>query len=321
MARPLFQLGSFQFDLPNGVPQTLERTAEYRWETQDRLLREPAAQFLGPGTQQITLDGVLYPGFSGRQSTLETLRELAAQGEPQMLTDGAGRVFGRWAISSLREGRGVFAPGGNPRQIDFSVSLVRYGEDNPGEAASPLSMNNASSYAGVTSNALAGLSPLTAAGSAFKALDWASSPQFTSLATQAKGAGFSLGQLAGIAQAIGDNNYVGAALGAFGMAGLNINQSDVWTGLGLNTAGILQSMAQGKGAPTMAVMLEALRPATYQTMQQLAGSVGGANGIRSLVRDAATISTLLDVDPHVTAAVRQVVQGAVVLTSSFPVLP
>jgi len=71
----------------------------------------------------------------------------------------------------------------------------------------------------------------------------------------------------------------------------------------------------------MAVLLETLRPATYQTLQQLAGSIGAANGVRNLVRDAATISTLLDVDPHVTAAVRQVVQGAVVLTSSFPVLP
>jgi|Laugresu1bdmlbsd_1035121.scaffolds.fasta_scaffold01792_2 phage protein U len=321
MARPLFQLGSFQFDLPNGVPQTMERTAEYRWELQDRLLREPAAQFVGPGSQQIELAGVLYPGFSGRQSTLETLRELAAQGQPQMLTDGAGRVFGRWAIRGLREGRGLFAPGGNARQIDFSVTLVRYGEDNPGQAASPLSMNNASSYAGVASNALAGLSPLTADGSAFKALGWASSPQFSAVAAQAQGAGFSLGQLAGIARSIGDNNYVGAALGAFGMAGLTVNQSDVWTGLGLNTAGILQSMAQGKGAPTMAVLLETLRPATYQTLQQLAGSIGAANGVRNLVRDAATISTLLDVDPHVTAAVRQVVQGAVVLTSSFPVLP
>ena len=74
MARPLFQLGSFQFDLPNGVPQTLDRTAEYRWEVQDRLLRDPAAQFMGPGSQQITLDGVLFPGFSGRQTTMETLR-------------------------------------------------------------------------------------------------------------------------------------------------------------------------------------------------------------------------------------------------------
>ena len=74
MARPLFQLGDFQFDLPNGVPQSLDRTAEFRWEQQDRLLRDPALQFMGPGAQEITLDGVLLPGLSGTQGTMETLR-------------------------------------------------------------------------------------------------------------------------------------------------------------------------------------------------------------------------------------------------------
>ena len=308
MARPLFQLGSFQFDLPNGVPQTMERTAEYRWELQDRLLRDPAAQFVGPGSQQITLDGVLYPGFSGRQSTLETLRELAAQGEPQMFTDGAGRVFGRWAIRSLREGLSVFAPGGGARQIDFSVGLVRYGEDNPGEAASPLSMNNASSYAGVTSNALAGLTPLTADGSAFKALDWASNPQFTTLATQAQGAGFSLGQLAAIASAIGNNNYVGAALGGFGLFGLNAQQLGVWGNLGVTGAALALQMTQGQGAPAMSVALDALRPATTAALNTLGGGANGGQALAALVRDAATITTLLNVDPFITDAVRQVIQ-------------
>jgi phage protein U len=321
MARPLFQLGSFQFDLPNGVPQSLDRTAEYRWELQDRLLRDPAAQFLGPGTQEITLDGVLFPGFSGRQSTMETLRELAAKGEPQMLTDGLGKVFGKWAIRRVQEGLGTFAPGGGARQITFNVGLVRYVEDNPGQAASPLSMNNASSYAGAAATALAGVAPLTGAGSAFKALDWATNPQFSVAATAAQNAGFSLGQLASIAKSVANNDYVAAVLGAFGIAGLTIDQSNVWSALGIDAAGILSNMATGRGAPTTAVLLETLRPASYQTLQQLAGSIGGANGLRNLVRDAATISTVLDVDPHVTAAVRQTVQAVTVLTSSYPMLP
>lgn len=308
MARPLFQLGSFQFDLPNGVPQSLERTAEYRWETQDRLLREPAAQFLGPGDQQITLDGVLYPGFSGRQSTLETLRELAAQGQPQMLTDGAGRVFGRWAIRGVREGRSAFAPGGGARQIDFNLSLVRYGEDNPGEAASPLSMSNASSYAGVTPAALAGITPLTADGSAFKALDWASNPQFSVMATQAQGAGFNLSQLAGIARAIGDNNYVSAALGGFGLFGLNAAQLGVWGNLGVTGAALALQMTQGNGAPAMSVALDALRPATTAALNTLGGSANGGQALAAMVRDAATITTLLNVDPFITDTVRQVIQ-------------
>lgn len=308
MTRPLFQLGSFQFDLPNGAPQTLERTAEYRWESQDRLLRDPAVQFLGPGSQEISLEGVLFPGFSGKQTTVETLRELAAQGKPQMLTDGLGRVYGKWAIRSLREGLSTFAPGGGARQISFNVSLTRYVEDDPGQAASPLSMNNASSYAGVTSNALAGLSPLTSGGSAFQSLSWATSPQFSATAVAAQNAGFSLGQLGAITNSIANNDYVGAALGAFGLSGLSTAQQGVWGQLAINGAQLAQQMAQGRGAPAMSVALDALRPATNSMLTTLGGSAGGASALQALVRDAATIATMLDVDPFITDAVRQAVQ-------------
>lgn len=324
MTRPLFQLGSHQFDLPNGAPQTVERTADYRWEGQERILREPAYQFVGPGRQEITLDGVLYPGFSGRQATLEELRSLAARGEPQMLTDGLGRVYGKWAIASLREGQEVFAPGGGARRIAFSVRLVRYGEDNPGAAASPLSVTQAALPSSLLQQFTGSLDiglgqAFTAAGSALDLGTWAQQAANAVPAVAAKAAGFNLGQLASIARSVSSGNYVGAALNAFGMAGLNVDQSSVWGQLGVQGAGMVQAMAQGKGPPSMAVALEALRPATYSMMETLAGSVGGANGLRNLVRDAATITTLLDIDPHVTAGVRQAMQMMSVLSSSSPV--
>lgn len=321
---PLLQLGSFQFTLQAGTPQTLDRTADYRWEAQDRILREPAYQFVGPGSQEITLDGILYPGFSGTQSTMETLRTLAASGEAQMLTDGLGRVLGRWGITRVREGQGTFAPGGAARRIDFSLTLVRYGEDNPGTAASPLSVNlgsNLPTFVTGLAGALGLEGAFTDLGSPFDAGAWAASAANAVTTTAAQGAGFSLGQLANIARSVGNGNYVGAALGAFGLAGLTVDQGNVWTQLGLNAAGMVQSMAQGKGAPSMAVALEALRPAAYQTLQDLAGSIGGANGLRNLVRDAATIVTSLDIDPHVTNGVRQLLYPVQVLTSPYPVPP
>lgn len=308
MTRPLFQLGSFQFDLPNGVPQTLDRTADFRWESQDRLLRDPAVQFLGPGDQQITLDGQLFPGFSGRQTTIETLREQATKGEPQMLTDGLGRVYGKWAIRSIREGLSTFAPGGGARQISFSVSLVRYVEDNPGQTASPLSMNNASTYAGLTSSLLAGVDANILDGSAFKSLSWATGPQFSLTGVAAKNAGFTLGQLGAITNSIANNDFVGAALNAFGLSSLTTQQQGVWTQLGLNAAQLVQQMALGNGAPSMSVALGALQPATSSMLTTLGGSAGGAAALASLVRDTATIATMLDVDPFITDAVRAAIQ-------------
>jgi uncharacterized protein len=303
MSRPLFQLGSFQFDLPNGVPQTLDRTAEYRWEVQDRLLRDPAAQFMGPGSQQITLDGVLFPGFSGRQATMETLRVLAATGEPQMLTDGTGKIYGRWAIRSIQEGLSTFAPGGGARQISFNVSMVRYVEDNPGQAASPLAMSFRSApNLGVSPTLSSGF---TGTGSAFQAAAWGRS---AAMSTTAQSAGFNLGQIATIAGSITNQNYVGAALGAFGLANLSPDQSSVWTGLGINAAQLVQQAALGRGAPSMSVALQALQPATSTMRNTLGGSTGGGQALSDLVGSTATITTMLNVDPFVTNAVRQVVQ-------------
>lgn len=305
MARPLFQLGSFQFDLPNGVPQTLERTADYRWEEQGRILRDPAAQFLGPGGQSITLDGVMLPGLTGKASTMETLRELAARGEPQMLSDGLGRVYGKWAITSLREGLAAFAPGGGARQINFTVQLLRYVEDDPGQAATPLALafNTTMRLPGAAS-----LPAFTSAGSAFDATSWSQALQFQPVAQKAQQAGFGLGQLATIARSVANQDYVGAALGAFGIDPLSTAQQSTWAGLGINAAQLVQQAAIGRSAPAMSVALQALRPATSAALSTLGGSPGGAQALADILGSAATISTMLDVDPFITGQVRALIQ-------------
>jgi phage protein U len=302
MPTPLFQLGDFQFDIPNGVPQTLERTAEYRWESQDRLLRAPAVQFLGPGNQEITLDGVLFPGFSGRQTTVENLRALAGKGEPQMLTDGNGRVWGKWSIRNLREGLGLFAPGGGARQITFSITLVKYVEDNPGQAASPLALALSSATDPFSSE---GLPSFVDSASAFDATSWAKA---SAVGSAVQRAGFSLGQIATIAKAISNRDYVGAAFQAFGLNPLSIAQQSVWAGLGVNGLQMAQEMALGHGAPTISAALELLRPATDAMLDTLGGSQAGGNALRDMLRDAATIGGILNVDPKITAAVEQVIR-------------
>jgi phage protein U len=314
MTRPLFQLGSFQFDLPNGAPQTLDWNADYRWEEQGRLLRDPAQQFIGPGSQTITLDGVLYPGFSGRQSTMEQLRGIARAGEPLMFTDGLGRVFGKWAIKQLREGKSTFAPGGGARQIDFSIQLVFYGEDNPGQAASPLSVQPSSALAGLTS-AVSQAANFTGAGSAFAALDWSQTLQFQGLTQQATASGFNLGQLAGIASTgasiasqISSGDYVNTALGTFGMLGVPVAQQNGWAQIGINGANLAQAYLTGKGPTAMALALDAAAVVGAPAMQQL-GLVAPENlqAVSSLLRSAATVSELLRVDPKTTDALRPLI--------------
>jgi uncharacterized protein len=314
MTRPLFQLGSFQFDLPNGVPQTLDRQADYRWEEQDRLFREPAAQFLGPGSQAISLSGVLFPGFSGRQSTMEQLRQQAAQGAPEMLTDGLGRIYGKWGIRRVREQQNTFAPGGGARQISFDVELVKYAEDNPGQAASPLSVQPGSPLASAVSQAV-GEATFQGPGSAFDAIGWSQAVQFQGLTQQATQSGFSLGQLATIASTgaqiasqVNSGSYVSAALRTFGLLGIPVSQSGAWAQIGINAAGLAQSYATGRGPTGMALALSA---ASLAGTPALAASgivrPDDVASINTLLKAAATVGTILEVDPKTTAALRPLV--------------
>jgi hypothetical protein len=58
----------------------------------------------------------------------------------------------------------------------------------------------------------------------------------------------------------------------------------------------------------MSVALQALRPATSAMLNTLGGGVENGQALGSLISNAATISTILDVDPFVTQSVRQLVQ-------------
>lgn len=314
MTKPLFQFGEFQFDIPNGVPQTLDRTADYRWEEQGRLLREPAWQFIGPGSQTITLDGVMLPQFSGRAQSMDTLRSIAEAGEPQMFTNGLGKVFGRWAIKRLREGQSVYVEGGGARRIDFTVELVKYGEDEPGLAASPLSIGASVPFPpGVADT----IGSFTADGSAFQAVSWAQNPQFSAAVGQAQSAGFNLGQLASMASAatraagivgqVQQGQYVQAALSAFGLAGFNPSQSSGWAEAGINATNLAQSFAQGNGPTGMALAMEALAGVGQPVLSQIAGSSNQLSAINTTLQSAATLGTMFSVDPKITNALRPLI--------------
>ena len=125
----MMALGGFRFGVNRASYQTLQRTAMYRWATLDRAGRDPAAQFLGPGVETITLNGTIYPHFKGGLRQVEAMRLVARLGEPMILVDGLGFVLQRWVILRISETKGTFLRDGAPRRINFSVDLQSYGED------------------------------------------------------------------------------------------------------------------------------------------------------------------------------------------------
>lgn len=125
----MFGLGSFRFGVNRASYQSLRRQAGWRWATLPRIGRIPASQYLGPDSQTMALQGVIYPHFKGGLRQVELMRAQAGLGVPMLLVDGLGFVLDRWCITSVEEGKSLFMRDGAPRQIDFSMQLQSFGGD------------------------------------------------------------------------------------------------------------------------------------------------------------------------------------------------
>lgn len=125
----MMALGAFRFGVNRANYQQFTRAAEWRWQAQDRVGRRPALQFLGPGSDEIMLEGVIYPHFKGGLRQVELMRLVAGQGQPLILVDGLGWVWDRWAITGVEERKSLFMSDGAPRKIEFTMQLMAYGSD------------------------------------------------------------------------------------------------------------------------------------------------------------------------------------------------
>ena len=122
-------LGPYRFSLDTAAYQNLERNDAYRWESQERIGRHPALQFIGEGHTTITIDGVIYPHFRGGFNQIESMRSMAKLGTPLILVSGSGRIFGTFAITSVDEKQSIFNRDGSPRKQEFALELMSYGSD------------------------------------------------------------------------------------------------------------------------------------------------------------------------------------------------
>lgn len=129
MPQTMMTLGGFRFALETAAYEQLVLSQSWRWAKHERLGREPALQFTGADAAELELEGAIYPAFRGGLASIERLRELAALGRPLMLTDGLGRVWGKWVIAQVSDTRSVLMDDGQARKIVFRITLKAYGED------------------------------------------------------------------------------------------------------------------------------------------------------------------------------------------------
>ena len=130
MSETMMALGSYRFSSDSAAYQELKHSQAYRWQAQERLQRRPAMQFVGAGEESIELSGVIYPHFKGGLEQLDTMRTEANKGQPLLLVDGLGFVWGQWVITQIDEGQSFFQGNGQPLKQSFQLKLVNYGADN-----------------------------------------------------------------------------------------------------------------------------------------------------------------------------------------------
>ncbi len=137
---PMLILGVFPFSVNTAAYQQLQRNTSYSWASQGRLghrvlkhlgVGGPAYQFIGPGEETISLNGSIYPQYSGTvgRLSLSVLRLQADAGIALPLVSIGGLLLGRYIIEQIQETNTLFFGDGSPRKIDFTLSLKRYNED------------------------------------------------------------------------------------------------------------------------------------------------------------------------------------------------
>lgn len=129
MSETMMALGGYRFSLNSAAYQELGRSNAYRWQAQERLQRLPAQQFVGPGSETLDLKGTIYPHYQGGMKQIDLMRVQAGRGEPLLLLDGLGFIWGQWVILQVDETQAVMLTNGQPRKLEFQLRLARYGED------------------------------------------------------------------------------------------------------------------------------------------------------------------------------------------------
>lgn len=124
----MMALGQFVFSLQTVPYQELQRQTNWRHASNSRVGARAAHQFVGAGDDTISLQGVLVPEF-GQRMSLDELHTMADTGAAWPLVDGHGRVYGQWIITDKTENGSLFTRFGQPKRIEFTITLKRV-DDN-----------------------------------------------------------------------------------------------------------------------------------------------------------------------------------------------
>ena len=128
MSEVLMTLGDIRFSVAEGAYRSLNRELEVMTARIARAGRQSARQTLGLD-ETIDIEGVCYPGQRHARDRVDSFRAVARTQEPQMLTDGLGKVWGLWVIENVSERGSELLSNSVAQRQEFRIRLGAYGED------------------------------------------------------------------------------------------------------------------------------------------------------------------------------------------------
>lgn len=124
----MMTLGLFVFKLRTLPYQTLKRDVGYNWVQNTRVGQRPITQYLGLGTETITLSGQLLPEITGGQRYLEAFESMADSGRAWPLIEGSGTIYGMFVVQKFNHTNSQLNADGKARNISFELTLTRVDE-------------------------------------------------------------------------------------------------------------------------------------------------------------------------------------------------
>ncbi|NLC23400.1 MAG: phage tail protein [Oxalobacter sp.] len=122
-------LGMFVFSLSTLAYQNFQRQTEWKFASNSRVGTRNAYQFTGQGDDTITLSGWFAPEFNGSPLAINLLRGMGDTGQAWMLVEGTGRIYGKWIITGISEGRTYIGANGAGKRIEFTLNLKCVDDD------------------------------------------------------------------------------------------------------------------------------------------------------------------------------------------------
>jgi uncharacterized protein len=119
-------LGGFAFEAVGFSFTELKRQVNTHWAEIEVANRIEALQWIGPKSDDITIQGVLFPEEFGGLDTLQDLIAQAKAGVPMMLVTRAGKIHGLHVVISIDEDRKHIKADGTPRHDAYHIKLKRY---------------------------------------------------------------------------------------------------------------------------------------------------------------------------------------------------